>query len=259
MVRLPAAEPRRVPQARADLRLRLHHPSAAPASRSPISGTSANLLGWLMSRRRRVGRAAATRACSCPPSEPIDVDGTGSGDAMGSNHVEPGGAPLVVRLSAAVTMTKVSVGPMDNNAYLLQPRGGGTVLIDAANDEPATAQAHRRPSRLDTIVTTHRHGDHWQALPAVAAAHRRPAGLRPAGRRRHRRGRRGRAAWSGSGTATRSSWATETLEVIGLVGHTPGSITLAYAGRRGRRTCSPGTACSPVGRARPTARRTSPR
>ena len=56
---------------------------------------------------------------------------------LGFNHVEPGGPPLVVRLSDSVTMIKVSVGPVDNNAYLLQNRSGAacsstqpTTMID---------------------------------------------------------------------------------------------------------------------------------
>ena len=62
---------------------------------------------------------------------------------MGINHVEPGGAPLVVRLSESVIMIKVSVGPLDNNAYLLQRAAGGSVLIDAA-DDGSTSEDHRR-------------------------------------------------------------------------------------------------------------------
>ena len=53
---------------------------------------------------------------------------------LGINHVEPGGPPLVLRLSASVSVIKISVGPVDNNAYLLQHSSGGSVLIDAAND-----------------------------------------------------------------------------------------------------------------------------
>ena len=88
---------------------------------------------------------------------------------MGLNHVEPGGAPLVVRLSNSVTMIKVSVGPVDNNAYLLQHSRGGAVLIDAANDDDRLLKIIS-DLPLDAIVTTHRHADHWQALPSVAAA-----------------------------------------------------------------------------------------
>ena len=87
----------------------------------------------------------------------------------GLNHVQPGGAPVVARLSAAVTMTKISVGPMDNNAYLLQSSSGATVLIDAANDSGRLLKIiGDKP--LETIVTTHRHGDHWQGLAAVVDA-----------------------------------------------------------------------------------------
>ncbi len=83
---------------------------------------------------------------------------------MGLNHVEPGGAPLVARLSNSVTMIKVSVGPVDNNAYLLQHSRGGAVLIDAANDDDRLLKIIS-DLPLDAIVTTHRHADHWQALP----------------------------------------------------------------------------------------------
>ena len=79
------------------------------------------------------------------------------------NHVEPGGPPLVVSLSGSVTMIKVSVGPYDNNAYLLQHRSRGSLLIDAANDDDRLLKIIS-DAPLDTIVTTHRHDDHWQAL-----------------------------------------------------------------------------------------------
>lgn len=145
----------------------------------------------------------------------------------GLNHVEPGGAPLLVRLSPTVTMTKISVGgPMDNNAYLLQSRGGATVLIDAAND------SHRLLTLIgeqpvDTIVTTHRHADHWQAL-AVVAEHtgaRLVAGRPDAEAIEREAGVRGiEQVWDGDAV----DLGEESLTVIGLVGHTPGSIALAY-------------------------------
>ena len=108
--------------------------------------------------------------------------GTGGYAMSGLNHVEPGGAPLLVRLSPTVTMTKLSVGgPMDNNAYLLQARGGVTILVDAAND------SHRLLKLIgDEPVRHHRH--HPSARRSLAGprgggrAHRRPADSRPAGR-----------------------------------------------------------------------------
>ena len=145
----------------------------------------------------------------------------------GLNHVEPGGAPLVVRLSPAVTMTKISVGgSMDNNAYLLQTRGGATVLVDAANDSRRLLKLIG-PGPVDTIVTTHRHPDHWQALAAVAerTGARLVAGRPDADAIEREAGVRGiERVWDGDTV----DLGEETLAVIGLVGHTPGSITLAY-------------------------------
>jgi glyoxylase-like metal-dependent hydrolase (beta-lactamase superfamily II) len=147
---------------------------------------------------------------------------------MGINHVEPGGAPLVVRLSESVIMIKVSVGPMDNNAYLLQRAAGGSVLIDAANDDDRLLKIIA-DLPLDAIVTTHRHGDHWQALPSVAAATgaRLICGqpdLEAIGEGAWVQGLIG--VWDGD----QIELGAERLEVIGLVGHTPGSITLCYVG-----------------------------
>jgi glyoxylase-like metal-dependent hydrolase (beta-lactamase superfamily II) len=146
----------------------------------------------------------------------------------GINHVEPGGPPLVARLSGSVTMIKVSVGPVDNNAYLLQTSSGASLLVDAANDDDRLLKIIA-DHRLDSIVTTHRHDDHWQALPSIAAA----TGARlicghpdlkaiSAGA-----GVEGLVGvWDGD----QIELGTESIEVIGLVGHTPGSIALAYTG-----------------------------
>jgi len=143
-----------------------------------------------------------------------------------TGHVEPNG-PAARRTLDALTITKVSVGPMDNNAYLLVcRRTGDALLVDAANDPSRLADllGHdpERP-RLKTVVTTHQHADHWQALGAVAGA-------------------------NGSNTAAHPLDAEplpvppdflvehgdtlevgeSTLEVIHLRGHTPGSIALLY-------------------------------
>ena len=146
----------------------------------------------------------------------------------GLNHVQPGGAPIVVRLSRTVTMTKISVGPMDNNAYLLQTASGATVLIDAANDGGRLLRLIG-DEPVGTIVTTHRHGDHWQALAAVAEA----TGARLVGGLPDvdaiAEGARVSGlvgVWDGD----QVELGEESLAVIGLVGHTPGSITLAYPG-----------------------------
>jgi glyoxylase-like metal-dependent hydrolase (beta-lactamase superfamily II) len=143
-------------------------------------------------------------------------------------HVTPGGPPLAERLSSTVTLTKVSVGPMDNNAYLLHSSTGGSVLIDAANDADRLLNLIGSELALDTVVTTHRHDDHIQALAQVGAATR--AGL-VAGRpdveaiATRARVEDVQGVWDGDEVAL----GQEALTVIGLVGHTPGSIALAYA------------------------------
>jgi glyoxylase-like metal-dependent hydrolase (beta-lactamase superfamily II) len=146
----------------------------------------------------------------------------------GLNHVEPHGSPFVVRLSPTVTMTKISVGPMDNNAYLLQSASGATMLVDAANDSGRLLKLiGDKP--VDTIVTTHRHGDHWQALAAVAEATgaRLVAGRPDVDAIAEGAGVGGLAGvWDGDEVEL----GEESLTVIGLVGHTPGSIVLAYSG-----------------------------
>ena len=69
----------------------------------------------------------------------------------------------------SLSLTKVSVGPMDNNAYLLRCTDtGDQVLIDAANE--ADRLLSLVDGNLATVITTHRHADHWQALAEVVAA-----------------------------------------------------------------------------------------
>jgi glyoxylase-like metal-dependent hydrolase (beta-lactamase superfamily II) len=144
----------------------------------------------------------------------------------GRGHVEPHGAPLVQALSASLTMIKISVGPLDNNAYLLQPREGAGVLIDAANDHHRLLEIIAGQP-VATIITTHRHSDHWQALAAMAAetGARLVAGAPDAEAIVADAGVEGLiGVWDGDQVDV----GDQSLEVIGLVGHTPGSIALAY-------------------------------
>lgn len=147
----------------------------------------------------------------------------------GLNHVDPGGEPLTLSLSPALSVTKVSVGPMDNNAYLLRT-DDASLLVDAAAE--AGRLLELTGSRLDTIVTTHRHGDHWQALSEVAEVTE--AALRSG---RPDVDAIATGAWveglTGLWDGDEVTVGDEVLEVIGLVGHTPGSIALAYAGADG--------------------------
>ena len=86
-----------------------------------------------------------------------------------TGDVTVGGAPDTRELPG-LTVTKVAVGPMDNGAYLLRCTQTGTaVLIDAANEADRLLELIG-DTPVSSIVTTHRHWDHWQALPEVASA-----------------------------------------------------------------------------------------
>jgi glyoxylase-like metal-dependent hydrolase (beta-lactamase superfamily II) len=138
-----------------------------------------------------------------------------------TGDVSPGSPPDVRELDA-LTITKVSVGPMDNNAYLLRCRATGEqALIDAANEAPRLLSLIG-DSGLSTVVTTHQHMDHWVALEEVIAA----TGARSVAH-----------AADASELPVPSETVADgetvsvgdcTLEVIHLVGHTPGSIALLY-------------------------------
>jgi glyoxylase-like metal-dependent hydrolase (beta-lactamase superfamily II) len=148
----------------------------------------------------------------------------------GLNHAEPDGPAVLVELSPTVTLSKISVGGMDNNAYLLDS-GSGSLLIDAADDDQRILDLVGDRT-VDTIVTTHRHGDHWQALAAVAKV---TGAFLISGRPDLDAIARGASVEGLSGVWDGDSVSVgdESLEVIGLVGHTPGSITLAYAPSNG--------------------------
>jgi len=77
------------------------------------------------------------------------------------------GGPAAVRELPGLRITKIAVGPMDNNAYFLTCTAtGDTALIDAAN-EPDRLLAERGDGLLVSVITTHQHGDHWQGLEQV--------------------------------------------------------------------------------------------
>lgn len=79
------------------------------------------------------------------------------------------GGPADVRELDGLRISKLSVGPMDNNAYLLECTATGDgLLIDAANEADRILELTNGTS-LRRIVTTHRHRDHWQALSDVVA------------------------------------------------------------------------------------------
>ena len=80
------------------------------------------------------------------------------------------GGPPDAREITGLSVTKLAVGPMDNNAYLLRcTRTGQGVLIDAANEADRLIELVG-DTPVSAIVTTHRHWDHVQALAEVQRA-----------------------------------------------------------------------------------------
>ncbi|WP_457031412.1 MBL fold metallo-hydrolase [Kitasatospora sp. P5_F3] len=132
------------------------------------------------------------------------------------------GGPPDVRELAHLIITKIAVGPYENNAYLLRCRATDEqLLIDAAADAPVLLESVG--DQLATVVTTHQHGDHWGALAEIVAA----TGARTAA---------GRIDAPGiavptdlpldDGDTVRVGQVE--LTVRQLTGHTPGAIVLTY-------------------------------
>ncbi|MET8678080.1 MBL fold metallo-hydrolase [Streptomyces sp. NPDC004647] len=133
------------------------------------------------------------------------------------------GGPADVHELTDLMISKVAVGPMENNAYLLRCRATDVqLLIDAAN-EPRTLLNLIGDGGIASVVTTHQHADHWQALPEVVTA-------------------TGARTYAGRHDAAGIPVPTDVLVDDGdtirvgrveltarhLVGHTPGSIALIY-------------------------------
>jgi glyoxylase-like metal-dependent hydrolase (beta-lactamase superfamily II) len=136
--------------------------------------------------------------------------------------VRPGGRPDVREL-AGLVLTKLSVGEMDNNVYLLRCRDtGDQLLVDAADEAPRILQLVGADG-LRTVVTTHQHWDHHRALREVVAA-------------------TGAETVAGALDADALPVPVDrpvadgdvvrvgscALEVVHLSGHTPGSVALLY-------------------------------
>jgi len=141
---------------------------------------------------------------------------------MYNGRVQVGG-PADVHELPRLIVSKLAVGPYDNNAYLLRCRNSGVQLLIDAAAEPVRLVDLVADGGLEMVVTTHRHRDHWQALAEVVAT-------------------------TGAATAANVDDAPDIpvptdllvhdgdliavgdclLEAIHLVGHTPGSIALLY-------------------------------
>lgn len=138
----------------------------------------------------------------------------------GKTHV---GGPAAVHELPRMIISKLAVGPMDNNTYLLRCRTTGAQLLIDAAAEPDRILDLIGPDGLSTIVTTHAHPDHWQALAQVRSA----TGARSVMHEIDA------AALGDLVDATVRDGDVITvgecrLQVIHLVGHTPGAIALLY-------------------------------
>jgi glyoxylase-like metal-dependent hydrolase (beta-lactamase superfamily II) len=136
--------------------------------------------------------------------------------------VKPGG-PSQVRELTDLVISKLAIGPMNNNAYLLRCRAtGATLLIDAPGPaEELLGFVGSDP--LAAVVLTHGHADHWQGLSELVhvtgvpvLGHADDANLLPVPLAR--RLTHGELVAVGK----------VDLSVVHLRGHTPGSIALAY-------------------------------
>ncbi|MEZ0339561.1 MBL fold metallo-hydrolase [Mycobacterium sp. pV006] len=142
-----------------------------------------------------------------------------------TGHVEPHTAAQ--RTLPGASIVKVSVGPMDNNAYLVTcSQTGETLLIDAANEpDILLGLIEEHAPKLSLIVTSHQHQDHWLALEEVVrstgaptAAHPLDAEPLPVS-----------PDMLLTGGDTLDIGALR-FDVIHLRGHTPGSVALALSG-----------------------------
>ncbi|SEO41915.1 MBL fold metallo-hydrolase [Trujillonella endophytica] len=135
------------------------------------------------------------------------------------------GGPAAVRELPGLVVSKLAVGEMDNNAYLLRDVDSNeALLIDAATDAEALLRMIG-DADLRTVVTSHGHWDHHRALPdvvaatgAVTVAHPADAADLPVPVERTVQ----------HGDTVRVG--RHSLEVIHLRGHTPGSIALLWRG-----------------------------
>ena len=135
------------------------------------------------------------------------------------------GGPSDVRELPGLVIRKASVGPQDNNAYLLTCRATGCqLLVDAADDATRLAALVAEGSgELDVIVTTHQHWAHHRALAAMVehTGARTAAGAAdadalpvPVGQLLEH--------------GDQVTFGDITLDVVHLRGHTPGSVALVY-------------------------------
>src|SRR5699024_8622160 len=134
-----------------------------------------------------------------------------------------------------VTIRTRSVSEMDNNVYLITSKTtGAQVLIDATDEPEAIIEmiesaAADTPGDLDhvSVITTHEHWDHIRALPEIVERTQAPtsAGAPDAEAIREATGIEAKVELK---HGDKAQFPGIELDVIGLRGHTPGSVALVY-------------------------------
>lgn len=143
---------------------------------------------------------------------------------------------------------------MSNNVYVITSKTSGTqVLIDAADDPEAVRELLESAGddtpcelKLAVIITTHQHWDHIRALADVVAATGVPtaAGAEDAPAIEEATGVPVKVLLNHGDTATFDGIS---LAVVGLRGHTPGSVALVYEPEDGTPLCFSGDSLFPGG------------
>jgi glyoxylase-like metal-dependent hydrolase (beta-lactamase superfamily II) len=146
---------------------------------------------------------------------------------MSYTGVVHAGGPGDTRETTGLLITKVSVGEIDNNVYLLRCQTTGEQLLIDAAAETSTLLGLVGDGRLATVFTTHQHWDHHRALADVVSV----TGARSLV---------GRDDASGVPVADILVEDGDTVRVgavgltaIHLVGHSPGSTALLYRDPQG--------------------------
>ena len=151
------------------------------------------------------------------------------------------GGPGDVRELPELIISKLAVGPYDNNSYLLRCRETGEqALIDAAAETDRLLVL--TGDTLKTVITTHQHQDHWGSLADVVRATGATTMAHPI---------------DAPGIPVPTDVYLEEgshlqvgkvrLRVIHLIGHTDGSIAFVYNDPEGTAHCWTGDCLFPGG------------
>lgn len=143
---------------------------------------------------------------------------------------------------------------MDNNVFLITSKTSGVqVLIDAADDANAVLElleSARQDTpcelKLTTVITTHQHWDHIRALAEIVdrTGAGTAAGADDAEAIQSETGVAQKALLRHGDTATFDGIS---LRVVGLRGHTPGSVALVYEPEDGQPIAFTGDSLFPGG------------